>query len=267
MLANLRLAVGMTTRIPVGDVSAIASDRRAVGRAILLTPLIWAVAGIVPVAILLALRLLLDWPASSAGILAPVLGAMGAIGFVQWLGRGLHADGLADTADALAAPGDRDHKLTVMRTSDIGPMGVLVLGFVLAGQVVCLAISVTLGHGSLALVTALIAGRVCLVWACLGEAARESGLGSWVSQTVQAPAVILTSFAYIGLASLGLWLDDEPILNRSLVALLAIPVAIAVTRLFYRAWRRSFGGITGDTLGAGVEIGTLSALLVFAFAG
>ncbi|MCH9816982.1 MAG: adenosylcobinamide-GDP ribazoletransferase [Actinomycetia bacterium] len=267
MQASLRLALGMTTRIPAGDVSAIAARPQSVGWAVLLTPLIWAVAGIAAVAILLLIRLLIDWPGGPAGHLGPILGAIGAIGFVQWLARGLHADGLADTADALAAPGDRDQKLTVMRASDIGPTGVLVLGFVLSAQVVCLAISVTLGHGSLALITALIAGRLCLAWACLGSAARDSGLGSWVSQTVRWPAVVLVSAAYFGLAGLGLWLDDEPVRTGSLIALLAIPVAIAITQLFYRTWRRSLGGITGDTLGAGVEAGTLCALFIFAISG
>ena len=41
------------------------------------------------------------------------------------LNGGLHLDGLADTFDAVAARGDKDRKLAIMKDSYIGPAGVI----------------------------------------------------------------------------------------------------------------------------------------------
>jgi adenosylcobinamide-GDP ribazoletransferase len=49
----------------------------------------------------------------------------------------------------------------------------------------------------------------------------------------------------------------------SLRAWMAVGVIIAVTFLFGRFCRRRIGGITGDTLGANLQIGECAALLVF----
>ncbi|MDP3297623.1 MAG: adenosylcobinamide-GDP ribazoletransferase [Thermodesulfovibrionia bacterium] len=40
---------------------------------------------------------------------------------------GLHLDGLADTFDAVASKGDREKKLSVMKDSTIGPVGVIAI--------------------------------------------------------------------------------------------------------------------------------------------
>ena len=42
---------------------------------------------------------------------------------------GFHLDGLADTFDALAAKGDREKKLSVMKDGTIGPVGVIAIFF------------------------------------------------------------------------------------------------------------------------------------------
>ncbi|MBI0383461.1 adenosylcobinamide-GDP ribazoletransferase, partial [Streptomyces albiflaviniger] len=55
------------------------------------------------------------------------------------LTRGLHLDGLADTADGLGSGKPSEDALRIMKRSDIGPFGVITLLFVLLGQVAALA--------------------------------------------------------------------------------------------------------------------------------
>ena len=55
------------------------------------------------------------------------------------LTRGLHLDGLADTADGLGPLRDRERALQVMHQSDVGPFGVVTLVLTLLLQVACAA--------------------------------------------------------------------------------------------------------------------------------
>ena len=54
------------------------------------------------------------------------------------LTRGLHLDGLADTADGLGSAKPAEDALRIMKQSDIGPFGVITLLFVLLAQVAVL---------------------------------------------------------------------------------------------------------------------------------
>ena len=53
--------------------------------------------------------------------------------------RGLHLDGLADTADGLGSAKPAADALRIMKASDIGPFGVVTLVLALLGQVLLLA--------------------------------------------------------------------------------------------------------------------------------
>ncbi len=80
------------------------------------------------------LGLLLLWLGAS-----PLLAAVGSVAVPAVLTRGLHLDGLADTADGLGSGKPAEDALRIMKQSDIGPFGVLALVFVVLGQVAALA--------------------------------------------------------------------------------------------------------------------------------
>jgi adenosylcobinamide-GDP ribazoletransferase len=262
----MRLSIGMLTRIPVGDVTAAASQPRLVGRAILLAPLVGLVLA-VPTVILIDLlsSLLLEGAVGPASTLTALLIAASAIALTQWLTRGLHIDGLADTADSLAATGDAEQKREVMKRSDIGPMGVLVVSLTLMIQVVALAVAVTSDSGPYAIVSALVVGRVALIWAARLPPAGSSGLGHWVSGNVHTWAAIATTVGYAMLLGGLLTLGDDRLPADSLrLILIPLLLALVITQLLYARWGRTLGGITGDTLGAGVETATTVTLVAVA---
>lgn len=180
-MGGLRLAIGLFTVIPVAGPSD--PDPRTVRRAILFAPLVGLGIGLVTAAALFLARVGLDasfTPQPTSSSLAALASATLAIVVLELLTGGLHLDGLADTADGLAARGDSDRTTQVMRDSSVGAIGSAAIVAVLLVQITALALAVQRGHGTESLVTAVVAGRMAIVWGCTRNAARPDGLGAWV---------------------------------------------------------------------------------------
>lgn len=249
MTDALRLAVGTLTRLPTPPPRTI--DRRTAGRAMLLAPLT-----AVPPAVLV---LLLHLPVVNGWLPAYVAAALG-VAATAWWSRGLHLDGLADTADGLAAGYDRERALEVMRRSDIGPTGVVTLVLVLLLQLMALGPLLTSRPGTAVAVVAVLASRQVLVLACRSgvPAARPDGLGATVAGSVATPVVVIGSAAMLVVgAGLGL-LGGAPWYAGAVVVVVAALAAGAVVA----TGRRRLGGVTGDVLGAVVEVALATALVV-----
>ena len=239
------MAVGTLTAVPVPPPRRI--DRRVAGTAMALAPVAALVPGLAAAGVLLGARVL---GASS------LLGAAGAIGAVALTTRGLHLDGLADTADGLAASYDRERAHAVMKRGDVGPMGAATLVLVLLVQVAALA-QADERSGPVAALAAVLVGRATLTLACTRgvPAARPDGLGAAVAGSVPRRVTALVWVAVCGAC----WaLTGHP----EAVAAPVMAVAV-VTSVLVRATRR-LGGITGDVLGAGVEAATAAALTALA---
>jgi len=233
---GLRLAL---TTFTVAPVRAGRVDRATAGTAMAVAPLIGAALGAVLGTVLLA-----SVPRLLAGVLVVALAAL--------LTRGLHLDGLADTVDALGSYRSREAALDVMRRPDIGPFGVVALVVTLLAQASALS---AVPSPVVAVAVAMATGRLAAVWACRRgvPAARPDGLGALVAGTVGAPTLALNTVAVALLAVVAV--PGRPWQGPAAVAA-ALAIALLVT---HHAVRR-FGGITGDVLGALVEIGTTVAL-------
>ncbi len=247
----LRLLFGTLTAVPVPPPRRV--DRAVAGRAMLLAP-----GAAVPVLVLLGLC---GWAAQVVAA-PPLVAAAVALVVLTLLSRAMHLDGLADTADGLSASYDRDRGLQVMRRGDIGPSGVAAVVLTLVVEFAALATLVTTWGGLVLGAVALVASRHTLAWACLRgvPAARPDGLGATVAGSVSPPlagtATVLLG-ALSGAASWAVgagWWCGPVVVAAALLAGAAL-VRRAVTR---------FGGITGDVLGATVEVSFAAALVVAA---
>ncbi|MFI9080535.1 adenosylcobinamide-GDP ribazoletransferase [Streptomyces sioyaensis] len=249
----LRFAFGTLTVLPV---HVTRWDRAAARGGMLCAPLAGLLVGLCAAAVGGALLLL-------GG--SPLLAAVGTAAVPAVLTRGLHLDGLADTADGLGSGKPAEDALRIMKQSDIGPFGVLTLLFTLLAQVAALSGLYAGGwaRGAAAAAVAAVTARTALTLASRAgvPAARPEGLGAAVAGTVSVRAALLcAALVAAGCAAAGTAFGPYGALRAALAAL----AGLGLGELVLRHCRRRFGGVTGDVFGALAESAGLTALLALA---
>lgn len=253
LLTGLRLAVGTLSIVPVGELPEI--DRISARWAMVLAPL-----AAVPVA---ALAGFVAWAGPTVH-LPPLVTGLLIVAVLGWVTRAMHWDGLADTADGLAAGWSRERALEIMRKGDTGPVAVGVLLVVLGLDAAGIAAIIAGSAGWLLIGGAVLASRAsCTLIAVRGlPAARPDGLGVVVADNVPVPAAVgtgtlsLAVFAVLALPS-----------GHVVLALIAGLFGLAAVGILAVRCRTVFGGVSGDVLGAGIEIALAVMLLVLSTGG
>ncbi|GAB2473894.1 adenosylcobinamide-GDP ribazoletransferase [Jatrophihabitans fulvus] len=187
---------------------------------------------------------------------ATLLGAVLAVAALALLTRGLHLDGLADTADGLGSRAPAARALEIMRQSDIGPFGVVTLVLVLLADVASLATLDGVWTGCAALAVAAATGRVAALQATSAPPARPDGFGALVRGAAAPPLQAVAAGAVLVVGGLLAVAVDAGWWRWPLAQLVALVVAFA---LRWHTTRR-FGGTTGDVYGAVIETATAVTL-------
>lgn len=247
-VAGLRLAVGTLTMVPVGELDP--PTRRSAAWGMSLAPV-----AAVPLGVGAAAT---GWLAQVAELPTLVAAAL-ALAVLALGSRAMHLDGLADTVDGVGAGWSRERALEVMRRGDVGPMGVAALVLVLLVQAAAAAALLSRPWGWLVVGVAVVVSRAACALTCTSgiRAARPDGLGAVVAEAVPrwvAALVLLAAAALLALAS-GVG-AAQPFLGVVAVAVMTIVVAALV-----RTAVRVFGGVSGDVMGAAIEL-SLAAVLV-----
>lgn len=255
----MRLALAMFTVLPVPGAGSYVVDRTTARRAVLWLPLVGAALG--------AVAALPAWGIATAvdNALGALLGAAVAVTVLALATRGLHLDGLADTADGLGSHAEPERALTIMRQPDVGAFGVAAIAFTLLLQTAALAALLYASPlvGGVALACAAFTGRLAVVLAAGRDVkpARPDGFGALVAGSL-GPRL---QTGYL-LAAVVVWLLAS-LTGRVELALGlagAVVAGLLLTDLFRRHAVRRIGGITGDVFGALIELGTTTALLTIA---
>ena len=225
-----------------------------------LAPLVGVLVWLPAAGVLILVRLLLHNPPN----LIPPLFALATVAVVT---GGLHLDGLADFADALGSRRRGAEALAVMRDSAIGAMGAAALIFVVLIQAGSLTLAIARHHGTVALLTSALAGRLAVVLACRRgiPAARSDGLGAGVVGSVSTLQASVTTIAVFAVTLVAGKLDyDGGRFHESIHAMFAVLCGVVAAALLRRlaVWR--LGGMTGDVFGALIEIAVLVDLFVMA---
>jgi len=170
------------------------------------------------------------------------------------LSGGLHLDGLADTADAwVGGLGDRDRTLSLMKDPSSGPAGVTAIVAVMMLKFAA-ASALLAGGGWLALLIAPALARTAVPLLLLSTRyIRPAGLGQALSDYMPRRESRTVAIVTLVLPLLAGW----PGLLASLVCLAAV---ILCRKLFVDR----LGGVTGDTLGAAIELTEMLVLVAVA---
>ncbi|MGH3938672.1 MAG: adenosylcobinamide-GDP ribazoletransferase [Pseudonocardiaceae bacterium] len=247
MIRGLALAVSWLTVVPMRAPEKV--DRELARRALYWAPVVGAALGLLAAGGLATLHVM-GTP--------PLLAGVAVVAMLAALTRGMHLDGLADTADGLGCYGGAARALAVMRDGSAGPFAVVTLVLVLTAQAAALGALAETGR-LLAVVLAVTAGRVAFGW-CARKGvppARVDGLGVLVagSQPPAVPLIWTLALLIIALAAV----PGRPWQGPLAVTL----AALAVITLSAHTHRR-FNGVTGDILGAANELAITLLLAICA---
>jgi adenosylcobinamide-GDP ribazoletransferase len=167
----------------------------------------------------------------------------------------LHFDALADAADGFGGGKTREDVLRIMRDHAIGSYGGVALVLLVALKISAYAALLDRGDWLTALLLTPALGRwsMLLLTAALPYA-RPSG--SVIDGMGKRSLVWGTAIVFVALA-----------VARSARAWIALAPVLVVTAAFGLYCRRRISGITGDTLGANLQLCESAALLTFLWTG
>jgi adenosylcobinamide-GDP ribazoletransferase len=169
---------------------------------------------------------------------------------------GMHLDGLADTADAFLSGKAKKEMLEIMRDSHIGVMGVLALISIILLKVSLLSsLSVAAKPVALMLMCILSRWSVILIM-YLFPYAREEGKAKLFMQGLNLKIFIVSLIAVL-IFSFTLW---------GINGLLVLLIVASCAYLIGKVISRKIGGLTGDTLGATIELVEVVTLLTVCIA-
>ncbi len=167
--------------------------------------------------------------------------------------RGLHLDGLADTADGFWSVSDRQRTLEIMKDSFIGAMGVIAIVSVLLLKFACLSAlgEEVLWRGVLLMV---VSSRCMMVLpiSLFPYARPEGGLGKLFYKKRSALDAI---WAVLVLLVVGWFLAGLAGISAGIASVL-----VTIGFCYYCKWK--IGGVTGDTIGATSEIAEVVTAIV-----
>ena len=245
MIRKFLIALGFLTRLPA-SVPCTAED---IGHSARWFPLVGALLGAIYAAM-----------ARFAGpVFPPLITAVLITAMDALLTGAMHFDGLADTADGFGSGRTREDVLRIMRDPTIGSYGSCALILTIALKVAAIAALIGRPAAAPALFLAPVLGRWSAVFSSLlAGYARPPADDS--AKSVGSPA------RFVGrpelLMASGITAAVTALLRQWRGAA-AVFLVIAATAVWTAMCRRRIGGVTGDTLGAGVELSECLSLVVF----
>ena len=164
-----------------------------------------------------------------------------------------HTDGLADFADGLMTRGTKEKKRNAMKDLSTGSAGIVSVVLSIVGVIIALSLTTGYELFQAILLSEILAKFSMVLMASIGKSA-AAGSNSPFMQIMKdkkrlAVAGVIT---IIPLVVIG-----------GTTGLILFGASIGVTLFLIGLSTRSFGGITGDVMGAANELTRLSSLLIF----
>ncbi len=164
-----------------------------------------------------------------------------------------HADGLADFADGLMVKGSKDKKLKAMKDLSTGSAGIVGIVLYLIGLIITISLTSGFDLFKAILISEILAKFSMVLMASMGNSA-SLGSNSPFVKTMKDKKKLTAAFIIMLI---------PVIVIGETTGLLMLGVTVTLTLFLLAISTRSFGGITGDVLGATNELTRLASLMVF----
>lgn len=164
-----------------------------------------------------------------------------------------HTDALADFADGLMAKGGKEVKRKAMMDPAVGSAGVAALVMYFAGMIIVF----NTGFPGFRIFTSIIAAEVIAKYVMV--LLTFKGTSAWEGFSSPFTAAMKDGRKMLAATAITLsivWFASGP------AGMAALGVAIALGAVMRHVSKRSFGGISGDVLGASNEVSRLASLIV-----
>ncbi|AFS81577.1 cobalamin 5'-phosphate synthase [Candidatus Nitrosopumilus koreensis AR1] len=164
-----------------------------------------------------------------------------------------HADGLADFADGLMVKGTKEKKIKAMKDLSTGSAGIVGLVLYLVGLIVTISLTSGFDLFKAVLISEILAKFSMVLMASLGNSAISGSSSPFVH--------IMKDKKKLGAAFI-IMLIPVVVIGET-TGLIMLGVTVTLTLFLLGISTRSFGGITGDVIGATNELTRLASLMVF----
>lgn len=248
-MKGLILLFKFMTRLPIPGEPKF--DSQVLGKSMKWYPVV----GIVIGAIIFGVYSLLLPIISSSVIMAIILVTVDVV-----LTGGLHLDGLADTFDGIFSYRSKQKMLEIMKDSRLGTNGGLVLVLYFIFKIALLVETSNLlgvNQGVIMAIVPVISRLNSVVNCGVAPYARSTGMGKTFVDNTKAKDVLISTILTVGYVLL-----ISKYFMPNMVAVLTIPVIMILGVYFAKLMTRKIGGITGDTLGAVLELSSVITLFL-----
>jgi len=185
---------------------------------------------------------------------------------------GFHLDGLADTTDAIAIKSsgnngeDRKKRLSVMKDSSTGPIGVTAIVFMILLKYLALkniSYLLTFTYYLSLILMATLSKWVMVIAMFHGRPARKDGLGRIFINRIGFKELGISTLTLLILLGLPpIFLSHYISEHRYIFYVFLMTTTYIFCRLCINFFNKRFGGLTGDTLGAISELTEIIFLLM-----
>lgn len=238
MLKELGSVFSFLTIIPTGN-----ANLETIAKYMYFFPLVGIVIGLIIGSIGFGLSLFLDPLIVSLLVVASIMIVTGIH----------HSDGLADFADGLMVKGTREKKLAAMKDLSTGSAGITAIVLYIVGLILALSFSSGYQLFVVILLSEILAKFSMVLMASIGRSASMGSNSPFVklmkNRKKLATAAVVTLIPLVLLGGTS--------------GLVIFGSGIALTIFIVGLSTRSFGGITGDVLGATNELTRLASILIF----
>ena len=238
MLKQIGSVFSFLTIIPTSN-----SDLNSIAKNMFLFPIVGIVIGLVIGSLGYGLSLYLE----------PLIVSLVVVASLAVITGIHHTDGLADFADGLMTKGTKEKKRKAMKDLSVGSAGIFSIVLYAIGMIIALSFSSGMDLFKIILLSEIMAKFSMVLMAGLGNSASIGSNSPFMDSMKDKKRLLIAGIITI----------IPLIVIGEMNGLIVFASGIILTMFLVGLSTKSFGGITGDVMGASNELTRLSSLLIF----